>query len=47
MNYSKVISVMKYISNKLNNSDKDKNNLEDEDGRKWEKWKQGNSRKYR
>ena len=34
MNYSKVISVMKYISNKLNNSDKDKNDLEDEDGRK-------------
>ena len=33
MNYSKVISVMKYISNKLNNAEK-KDDLEDEDGRK-------------
>ena len=34
MNYSKVISVMKYISNKLNNSEKEENE-EDENGRKW------------
>lgn len=33
MNYSKVISVMKYISNKLNNSEKE-DNEEDKDGRK-------------
>lgn len=34
MNYSKVISVMKYISNKLNNTDKENERLEDKDGRK-------------